>query len=49
MLSQTARPGRVAEEFAAGATVALQALHVHWHPAALYCRGLEIRFGEPAP
>jgi ribosomal protein L16 Arg81 hydroxylase len=32
---------RVAAEHAAGATIVLQALHLHWHPAALYCRELE--------
>ena len=40
-LSGTAVPQRVAEEFAAGATIVGQALHVHHHPAAVYCRGLE--------
>lgn len=42
-----ARVDRVAEEYAAGATIVLQALHLHWHPAALYCRGLEQRLGFP--
>ena len=37
----TAVVDRVAAEFAAGATIVLQALHVSWHAAALYCRGLE--------
>jgi lysine-specific demethylase/histidyl-hydroxylase NO66 len=32
---------RVAAEHAAGATIVLQALHLHWHQAALYCRDLE--------
>jgi lysine-specific demethylase/histidyl-hydroxylase NO66 len=45
--AHTARPDRVAAEFAAGATIVLQALQLHWHPAALYCRGLERRFGFP--
>ncbi|MDX6536697.1 MAG: bifunctional lysine-specific demethylase and histidyl-hydroxylase, partial [Gaiellales bacterium] len=36
-----ARVDRVAEEYAAGATIVLHALHLNWHPAALYCRGLE--------
>jgi lysine-specific demethylase/histidyl-hydroxylase NO66 len=36
---------RVAEEHAAGATIVLQALQLHWHPAALYCRELEIELG----
>jgi bifunctional lysine-specific demethylase and histidyl-hydroxylase NO66 len=45
--SATARVDRVAAEFAAGATIVLQALQLHWHPAALYCRGLEQRLGFP--
>ncbi len=45
--THTARADRVAAEFAAGATIVLQALQLHWHPAALYCRGLEQRFGFP--
>ena len=43
----TALVDRVAEEHAAGATIALQALHLHHHPAALYCRGLEVALGWP--
>jgi bifunctional lysine-specific demethylase and histidyl-hydroxylase NO66 len=39
--------GRVAAEHAAGATIVLQALHLHWRPAALYCRDLERRLGFP--
>jgi ribosomal protein L16 Arg81 hydroxylase len=42
-----ARVDRVAEEYAAGATIVLQALQLHWHPAALYCRGLEQALGFP--
>ncbi|MEA2194857.1 MAG: hypothetical protein QOG42_1291 [Solirubrobacteraceae bacterium] len=45
--SGTALVDRVAEEHAAGATLVLQALHLHHHPAALYCRGLEIALGWP--
>jgi lysine-specific demethylase/histidyl-hydroxylase NO66 len=45
--SHTARPERVAAEFAAGATIVLQALQLHWHPAALYCRNLEMQLGFP--
>ena len=41
----TALVDRVAEEHAAGATLVLQALHLHHHPAAVYCRGLEIALG----
>jgi len=43
----TALVDRVAQEHAAGATIVLQALHLHWHPAAVYCRGLEIGVGWP--
>ncbi len=43
----TARVDRVAEEHAGGATLVLQALHLHHHPAAVYCRGLEIALGYP--
>jgi len=46
--SGTALVDRVAEEHAAGATIVLQALHLHWHPAAVYCRGLEAGLGWPA-
>ncbi len=43
-----AQVDRVAEAFADGATIVLQALHLHWHPAALYCRALEQALGCPA-
>jgi hypothetical protein len=39
---------RVAAQFAGGATLVLQALHLYWQPAALYCRGLEARLRCPA-
>ena len=45
--SGIARPELVAREHADGATIVLQALHLHWRPAALYCRGLERRLGFP--
>ena len=45
--SRTALVDRVAEEHAAGATLVLQALHLHCHPVALYCRGLEAALGWP--
>ena len=45
--SQTALVDRVAEEHAAGATIVLQALHLHWLAAARYCRELEIALGFP--
>jgi bifunctional lysine-specific demethylase and histidyl-hydroxylase NO66 len=38
---------RVAEELARGATLVLQALHLHWPAAALYCRSLEAALGCP--
>jgi Cupin superfamily protein len=45
--SQIASVERVAAEFAAGATLVLQALHL-WRPVvAVYCRGLEMRLGFP--
>jgi ribosomal protein L16 Arg81 hydroxylase len=45
--SQIASVERVAAEFAAGATLVLQALHL-WRPAvAIYCRGLEMHLGFP--
>jgi hypothetical protein len=40
-----ARVDRVAAEHAAGATIVLQALHLHWGPAAVYCRELERALG----
>ncbi len=42
-----AQPDRVAAEHAAGATIILQALQLHWEPAAVYCRGLEQALGFP--
>jgi hypothetical protein len=45
--SATAVVDRVAEQHAAGATLVLQALHLHWHAAAVYCRGLEAALGWP--
>jgi ribosomal protein L16 Arg81 hydroxylase len=38
---------RVAEELARGATLVLQALHLHWPAAALFCRALEASLGCP--
>ena len=38
---------RVAEELGRGATLVLQALHLHWPAAALYCRALEASLGCP--
>lgn len=42
-----AAPDRVAAAHADGATIVLQALHLHWRPAALYCRDLERSLGFP--
>ena len=43
----TAVVERAADEFARGATIVLQALHIHWPAAALYCRDLERQLGCP--
>ena len=43
----TAAPVRIAEAFAAGATLVLQGLHHHHLPSARYCRGLEAALGYP--
>lgn len=45
--SGLARVDRVASEYADGATIILQALHLHWRPVAEYCRGLEAALGFP--
>jgi hypothetical protein len=37
----TADVPRVLAEWQAGATIVLQALHVSWHPLAVFCRALE--------
>jgi ribosomal protein L16 Arg81 hydroxylase len=47
VLSHTARPDRVAEEFANGATIVVQALQIHWLATARFCRGLEMALGCP--
>ena len=46
--SGTARVERVAAEFERGATIVLQALHVHHPPLARFCRDLERELGHPA-
>jgi bifunctional lysine-specific demethylase and histidyl-hydroxylase NO66 len=38
---------RVLTEFEAGATIVLQALHLHWRPLAEFSRALEARLGHP--
>ena len=45
--SGLAQVDRVAAEFADGATIILQALHLHHRPVALYCRALEVALGWP--
>jgi hypothetical protein len=37
---------RVLAEWEAGATIVLQALHVNWHPLAVFCRQLEDALGH---
>jgi len=37
---------RVLAEWEAGATIVLQALHVNWHPLAVFCRQLEDALGQ---
>lgn len=43
--SGVAEVDRVGEEFQQGATIVLQALHIVWHAAAVYCRNLEAALG----
>ena len=38
---------RVLAEWDAGATIVLQALHVNWHPLAVFCRNLEAALDRP--
>ena len=45
--SGTALVERVADEFRLGATIVLQALHVHHPPIARFCRSLERQLGHP--
>jgi hypothetical protein len=44
--TKTANVPRVLEEWQAGATIVLQALHVNWHPLAVFCRLLEGAIGH---
>jgi hypothetical protein len=46
-LPGTIRPEKVAEAFAGGATIVLQALHRLWPPAAAFCRDLELALTHP--
>jgi hypothetical protein len=43
--THTADVPRVLAEWEAGATIVLQALHVNWHPLAVFCRLLEGALG----
>ena len=45
--TKTADVGRVLAEWEAGATIVLQALHVNWHPLAVFCRLLEDALEHP--
>jgi ribosomal protein L16 Arg81 hydroxylase len=45
--TKTADVPRVLAEWEAGATIVLQALHVNWHPLAVFCRQLEDAIGHP--
>jgi bifunctional lysine-specific demethylase and histidyl-hydroxylase NO66 len=44
---EVADPGKVVDQFAAGATVVLQALHRWWPPLARFCRELELALTHP--
>jgi hypothetical protein len=46
-LSATIDVARVAEEFEGGATIVIQALHLHHAPVARFARELEHELGEP--
>ena len=44
--TQVVEVPRVLAEWEAGATIVLQALHVNWHPLAVFCRLLEEALGH---
>ena len=46
-LTATADVPRLLAEWEAGATIVLQALHVTWHPLAVFCRLLEAALEQP--
>ncbi|HJV04476.1 MAG TPA: cupin domain-containing protein [Actinomycetota bacterium] len=46
-VERTARPDRVLDHFADGATIVLQALHRQWPPVAALCRDLELELTHP--
>jgi bifunctional lysine-specific demethylase and histidyl-hydroxylase NO66 len=45
--TSTADVPRVLAEWEAGGTIVLQALHVNWHPLAVFCRLLEAAIDRP--
>ncbi|MGH2723738.1 MAG: cupin domain-containing protein [Actinomycetota bacterium] len=47
-VDRTVRPDRVAQAFAGGATIVLQALHRMWPPVARFCRDLELSMTHAA-
>jgi hypothetical protein len=47
-ITAAADVGNVLEEWEAGATIVLQALHLNWRPVAAFCRDLERALGQPA-
>src|SRR5580765_5146593 len=44
--TSTADVPRIVDQWEAGATIVLQALHVSWHPLAVFCRALEEALGH---
>jgi lysine-specific demethylase/histidyl-hydroxylase NO66 len=46
-LADAADPGRVYEQFRAGATIVLQGLHRSWPPLTRFCRQLELEITHP--
>ncbi len=46
-VDRTARPDRVLDAFASGATIVLQALHRQWPAVAAFCRDLELALTHP--
>jgi bifunctional lysine-specific demethylase and histidyl-hydroxylase NO66 len=46
-VERTARPDRVLDHFADGATIVLQALHRQWPPVSALCRDLELEMTHP--
>jgi bifunctional lysine-specific demethylase and histidyl-hydroxylase NO66 len=46
-LDDLADPGKVFDQFAAGATIVLQSLHRSWAPLTAFCRSLELFLTHP--